>query len=557
MGKYTRIGQILVNEKVINEEDLEHCLKKQKISGEPLGQIFINEGLLNEEQLLRVLGKQLDLSYVDLHQKQISQNALKEINENLARRYEIIPIEFENNTLTVAISDPLNMSVIDDLFMLTNYEIKIVIASKKDIDWAINCFYLPQGSKARFEEISKSVSSKKTDDLQEEELSDAPTINFVKSLIKRAVAMNASDIHIETHEKEMVVRYRIDGVLHDIMSFSDEMKETTISRLKVMANLRIIEKRKPQDGSFHIKVDGRTLDVRMSTIPTLFGEKVVLRLLEKDNVHKLSELGFQPSNLGLLKQLIHLPHGIILITGPTGSGKSTTLYAILNEINNQDKNIVTIEDPIEYVLPRVNQIQINPPAGLTFASGLRSILRQDPDIIMVGEIRDEETAKIAVQAALTGHLVLSTLHTNTAIGSVYRFLNMGIEPYLLAASIKGVISQRLVRNICPHCKTEICVEDDVLERVGSKNSLNGENIFYKGTGCFKCQNSGYKGRMGIQEVIKVDDELSSLINKQVSEQELKNVLSNKSWYVPLADDGIKKARNGNTTLEEVIRVVYF
>lgn len=556
MGKYTRIGQILVNEKVINEKDLEHCLKIQKISGDPLGQIFINEGLIDEEQFLRVLGKQLDISYVDLHQKNISENALKEINEDLAKRYQIIPIEFENDTLTVAISDPLNMSVIDDLFMLTNYDIKIVIATKKDIDWAINCFYLPKDNKAKIDEFKKTTP-KKTDVLQDEDFSDAPTIIFVKSLIKKAVAMNASDIHIETHEKDMVVRYRIDGVLHDIMSFSDQMKETTISRLKVMANMRIIEKRKPQDGSFHMKVNGRTLDVRMSTIPTMFGEKVVLRLLEKDNVHKLSELGFRHSNLSLLRQLINLPHGIILITGPTGSGKSTTLYAALNEINNLDKNIVTIEDPIEYVLPRVNQIQINPPAGLTFASGLRSILRQDPDIIMVGEIRDEETAKIAVQAALTGHLVLSTLHTNTAIGSVYRFLNMGIEPYLLAASIKGVISQRLVRNICPHCKTEITIEADVLKRIGTASEFNSSNTFYKGVGCFKCQNSGYKGRMGIQEVIKIDDELSSLINKRVSEHELKNVLAGKSWYVPLADDGIQKAREGYTTLEEVIRVVYF
>lgn len=555
MGKYTRIGQILVNEKSISEIDLERCLKKQKVTGEPLGQIFINEGLINEEQFLRVLGKQLDLSYVDLRQKHISEHALKEVNEDLAKRYQIIPIEFENNTLTVAISDPLKLSVIDDLFMLTNYEIKIVIAAKKDIDWAINRFYIPRDQKTKIEEIKKSDPTLSSE-FQQDDSSDAPTITFVKSLINKAAAMNASDIHIETHEKEMVIRYRIDGVLLDIMSLTDQLKETTISRLKVMANMSIIERRKPQDGSFHLRVGSKMLDVRMSTIPTMFGEKVVLRLLEKDNVHKLSELGFRPSNLNLLRQLINLPHGIILITGPTGSGKSTTLYAALNEINNNDKNIVTIEDPIEYVLPRVNQIQINPAAGLTFASGLRSILRQDPDIIMIGEIRDEETAKIAVQAALTGHLVLSTLHTNTAIGSVYRFLNMGIEPYLLAASIKGVISQRLVRNICPYCKTEVKVGNSVLERIGSKN-LNGDHTFYKGKGCFKCQNSGYRGRMGIQEVIKIDDEISSLINDRGSEFELKNVLSNKNWYVPLADDGIEKARNGLTTIEEVVRVVYF
>ena len=283
-------------------------------------------------------------------------------------------------------------------------------------------------------------------------------------MISKALVMGASDIHIEPHEKEVIVRYRIDGVLYDIMTVPNHLKEAVVSRLKIMANLHITEKRKPQDGGFHMNIIERTLDVRMSTITTLFGEKVVLRLFEKENVYNLGELGFSESNLTKLRKMIQAPHGIILVTGPTGSGKTTTLYAILNELNSKEKNIVTIEDPIEYVLPRINQTQINPKAGVTFSSSLRTILRQDPDIIMVGEIRDEETAKIAVQASLTGHLVISTLHTNTALGSIQRLLNMGIEPYLLASSIKGIMAQRLVRKICPVCKTEIQVEPKVIER---------------------------------------------------------------------------------------------
>ena len=552
MRQHKPLGELLIDSNIISREDVLEGIQKQKKSGKPLGEILIEDGLITEEQLIRSLGQQLGFPFVNLRQIVISDEAMKTISEEMAKRHQVIPIKIDKRALTIAIADPLNMTVIDNLSLLTGYNIEAVVATKKDIEWSINRYYVPQ----KEDEQLTFAEEEKASLLELEEENDGPTISFVVSMISKALVMGASDIHIEPHEKEVIVRYRIDGVLYDIMMVPNHLRDAVVSRLKIMANLHITEKRKPQDGGFHINIIGRTLDVRMSTITTLFGEKVVLRLLEKENVYNLGELGFSDSNLAKLHQMIREPHGIILVTGPTGSGKTTTLYAILNELNSKEKNIVTIEDPIEYVLPRINQTQINPKAGITFSSSLRSILRQDPDIIMVGEIRDEETARIAVQASLTGHLVISTLHTNTAIGSIQRLLNMGIEPYLLASSLKGIMAQRLVRRICPVCKTEIEVEPNVIERNFVVHHLDSAPTFYKGNGCFHCQQSGYHGRLGVHEVINVDEQLISLINQGVLEVEMKNTLINEGKYHSLTDDCLQKVNQGLTTLEEVLRVIY-
>jgi len=550
------IGKLLLSANLISESDLIRCLHIQRETGEKLQDIVVKEGLITEEQLVKLLAEQMGFPYVDLRRTEVEEEALKIINEDTAKRNTIFPISVEGNVLTIATSDPLNMSVMDDLYLITGYEMNVVVSTTSDIEWAINRYYLPEGNKPATPEEDQGPEETKILELDEVDEQNAPAITLTQSIITKAVARKASDIHIEQHEKEMIVRYRIDGVLHDIMVIPESLRAAVVSRLKIMANLSITEKRKPQDGGFHIKIDQHLLDVRMSTLPTLFGEKIVLRLLYKENIFKLEQLDFSPENLQMVKKAIKFPYGIMLVTGPTGSGKTTTLYSVLHELNTLEKNIVTVEDPVEYVLPRINQIQINPRAGLTFASGLRSILRQDPDIVMVGEIRDEETARIAVQAALTGHFVFSTLHTNTALGSFYRLLNMGVEAYLLAASLKAMIAQRLVRRICPECKKEVEIQKQVLERIGIMDSPFAPEKFYWGSGCFHCQNTGYQGRVAIQEVILVDEELSDLMSREAPEHEMLEALKNKNFH-SLFDDGVKKLAQGLTTVEEFLRVVYY
>lgn len=550
------IGKLLLSANLISESDLIRCLQIQKETGEKFRDIVVKEGLITEEEIVQLLAEQMGFPYIDLRRAEVKEEALKIINEDTAKRNIIFPVSVKGNILTIATSDPLNMSVMDDLYLITGYEMNVVVATSNDIEWAINRYYLPQGQKQNAQDEIQNPEETKILELDEVEDQNAPAITLTQSIISKAVARKASDIHIEQHEKEMIVRYRIDGVLHDIMVIPESLRPSVVSRLKIMANIAITEKRKPQDGGFHIKIDQHLLDVRMSTLPTLFGEKIVLRLLYKENIFKLEQLNFSPENLQIVKKAIKFPYGIMLVTGPTGSGKTTTLYSVLSELNTLEKNIVTVEDPVEYVLSRINQIQINPRAGLTFASGLRSILRQDPDIVMVGEIRDEETAKIAVQAALTGHLVLSTLHTNTALGSLYRLLNMGVEAYLLAASLKAMVAQRLVRRICPECKKEVEIQKEVLERIGIMKSPYAPKKFYWGSGCFHCQNTGYQGRVAIQEVILVDDELSELISREAPEQDMLNALEKKN-FDSLFDDGVKKIAQGLTTVEEFLRVVYY
>jgi type IV pilus assembly protein PilB len=553
MAKHS-LGQMFVEQKVIHQDDLERCLLHHKKTGKKLETILMEEGLVTEQQMLQALVDQAGFPFVDLQRVEIDENALRAIDRKLAERFRIFPVRLSGQVLTVATADPLNLSVMDDLLLITGYEIRAVVSPQKDIEWAINRYYLP-------DEAEKTAASGNPEILlhdsfmdQDEDTDMAQAISLVRSVISTAIARRASDIHIEPHEFEVVIRFRIDGILSDIMTIPNHLKSAVISRLKIMGQLKITEKRRPQDGGFHLKVDNRMLDIRMSVLPTVFGEKIVLRLLNRENIYELDKLGFDAGNMAHLRKIIRSPYGIFLVTGPTGSGKTTTLYAILNELDHIQKNITTVEDPVEYVLPRINQIQINAQIGLTFANGLRSILRQDPDIIMVGEIRDEETAKMAVQAALTGHFVLSTLHTNDAIGSINRLLNMGIEPYLLASSVRGVMAQRLVRKICPECKMEEDVPESVLARTGVAKNPYLPKVFYKGRGCTYCQHSGYKGRISINEIIPVDEHLSSLIRSGADEQEMKQYARSKG-FSSLEDDGLKKVAQGRTTLEEYIRVV--
>ena len=545
---------MLTEQNLIGREDLERCLLQQRKTGKRLETVLVEEGLMTEKQLLQVLADRAGLAFVDLQRLEVDEKALRVVDRKAASRFKVFPVRLSGRTLTVATADPLNLSVLDDLMLMTGLEIHPAAAPLKDIEWAINRYYLP-------DEVANTDASDKPDILLQEAITvqdegddTAPAISLVRSIISTAIARRASDIHIEPHEFEVVIRFRIDGILNDIMTIPNHLKSALVSRLKILGQLNIAEKRKPQDGGFHLKADNRMLDVRVSVIPTVFGEKIVLRLLNRENLYDLDKLGFDAANLVHLRKIIHSPYGMFLATGPTGSGKTTTLYAVLHELDHIRKNITTVEDPVEYVMPRVNQIQINPQVGLTFANGLRTILRQDPDVIMVGEIRDEETAQMAVQAALTGHFVLSTLHTNDALGSINRLLNMGIEPYLLASSIKGVMAQRLVRKICPECKTEERVPESVLTRTGVAKSPYLPQVFYKGKGCAYCQHSGYKGRVSIHEIIPIDEHLSSLIRAGAPEYELKQYARSQG-FVSLEDDALKKVAQGWTTLEEYIRVV--
>lgn len=551
------IGRFLVEQGLISEETFQRCMDMAEKTGEKLIHVLLREGCVTEKQLLQMWATLMGYPFVDLQRTEADEKARQIVDKKIAERYKIFPVHMQDQTLHIATSDPLNLSVMDDLLVLTSCRIEFMVAPPDQIEWAIRRYYLPERPEPAPDgpEAGDEPDEDASFFLPETEAQYAPAISLVQSIISTALARRASDIHIEPREDELAVRFRIDGMLYEIMTIPGQMKASVISRLKVMARLRITEKKRPQDGGFHLKAEGRVIDVRVSVIPTVFGEKIVLRLLNKENVLALDRLGVEGDNLRKLRDAIHAPHGILLITGPTGSGKTTTLYAILRELNQPEKNITTIEDPVEYVIPRINQIQIHPPGGLTFASGLRAVLRQDPDIIMIGEIRDEETAKIAVHAALTGHLVLSTLHTHDAAGSVTRLFNMGIEPYLLAASLRGVLAQRLVRRICPECKTEERIPEHVLERTGIRRHPWAPSVFYRGIGCSWCQYTGYKGRIAISEMIFADDEVRELISAQASEPTLRKHLE-KRGFRTMADDGLRKVAQGITTLEEYLRVIH-
>ena len=551
-----RLGELLMEAQKITQDQLDQALAAQKRSGERLGRVLIKQGAITEPVLLEVLVQNLGIPLVDLSATPPDKEAARLIPMSLAERHGVIPIRKKGNRLTVAMTDPTNFFAIDDLRMVTQCEIEPVMTMEADILRAIQQTYTVTDL------VEKSVSQLQKDEplfaSEIETSEDAPVINIVNSLISQAVKNGASDIHLEPMENGLRVRFRIDGVLREATSFPKNIQGSIVSRVKIISNMDIAEKRVPQDGRLQVQEEDRPIDIRASSLPTIYGEKIVLRLLDqKSAILDVDALGFSPDNLEKYKAMYRHSFGMILITGPTGSGKTTTLHSTLNELNTVAKNIITIEDPVEYRLAGINQVQVNNKAGMTFANGLRSILRQDPNIIMVGEIRDKETAEIAIRAALTGHLVLSTMHTNDAAGAVTRLIDMGIEPFLVASSVLGCVAQRLVRRVCPECRTSYTPDVDSPECVLMEgvDSTAVCSMLYKGIGCIHCGNTGFRGRVAIHEVMPMTSKLRDLTIHSYSAAEIERAAVDEGMRT-MQQDGIDKALKGFTTISEVIRVAY-
>ena len=553
-NKKMRLGDILIEAGILTIDQLEDALVLQKQKNKKLGELLIDEKILTEEQILGVLEYQLGIPYVDLNKYYIDPKAPKIISESLAKKHNLIPIGMNRGKLMLAMSDPLDMIATDDIRITTGLELDLVISSKNDIKKAINIYYdsTELAEKAVEEFKSQSDVQEIDDDIEDEDIINAPMVRLVNTIISQAVRSKASDIHIEPFEKNVRIRYRVDGELKEVMSPAKSTHSALVTRIKIMGKMDISEKRIPQDGRVETIIENHAIDMRISVLPTVYGEKIVIRLLDRNAIIVgKEELGFTPHNLELFDKIIKAPEGIILLTGPTGSGKTTTLYTILKELNQINKNIITVEDPVEYRLNGVNQVQVNTKAGLTFASGLRSILRQDPDIVMVGEIRDAETAQIATRAAITGHLVLSTLHTNDTASSISRLIDMGIETYMVSSSVMGIIAQRLVKKICTKCKEAYEATDEELHFLG----INEKVTLHKGRGCNACSGTGYSGRTAIHEVLVMDREIRNLINEKKSVDEIKDKARSKGLKT-LNESCKELVLSGITTMEQLIKITY-
>lgn len=545
------LGKELVKAGLITEEQLEELLSN--INGKSIVKAITEKGYASEKDVARVMAKISGLEFVDLSTYEIDPNAATIISEEIAQKYRLIPIKLDGNKLVVAISDPTNVIAIDDLEIITGYEIEPVVAAESEIMSAIDQFTRID---KEVEELAGGEDYYEAEvDVEEAESEDAPIVKLVNAIITEGVRARASDILIEPQDNEVRVRYRIDGVLHDVMKTPKSTQLGMITRLKIISNLDIAEKRVPQDGRFSLIIDGRQVDFRLATLPTIYGEAIVMRILEQESILiTLEEMGFLPETLEKFKKSLMKPYGAIIVTGPTGSGKTTTLYASLNMINSESVNIITVEDPVEYRLDGCNQVQVNPRAGMTFATALRAILRNDPDIVMIGEIRDRETALIAVESALTGHLVLSTLHTNDSASAMTRLIEMGVEPFLIASAIDCVIAQRLARKLCDKCKEPYKPDKDFLKSVGyTDEDIDKIDVMYRARGCDYCSNTGYKGRTGIYELLLNSDKIKELtIEKATSEEIMKVAIE--EGTLPLRRTGLIKAMNGETSIEEVLRV---
>ncbi len=552
-----RLGDLLVKANKITRTQLNEVLEMQKVKKKKLGQLIVDEGILSEIEIIEVLKEQLGIDMVTLSAIDIDTRAVSLVSETLCKKYDIFPFYVEDGLIKVAVSDPLNIFAIDDVEINTGRRVKAYIATSDEIRNATDRYYSGRSVENAINEINKTVAvtNIKADDIDKmDDVKNAPTVKLVDSLLKNAVEQRASDIHIEPYEKFIRVRFRVDGVLNEISTLSIDVLSGIVTRIKILADLNIAERRVPQDGRIVTNINNKNVDMRVSILPLITGEKVVIRILDRSNYKVGRErLGMSKEDLGKLDDIISAPHGIILVTGPTGSGKSTTLYTVLSELNDNEKNIVTVEDPVEYSLEGINQINVNSKVGLTFASGLRSILRQDPDIVMIGEMRDSETAEIGIRAAITGHLVLSTLHTNDAPSSVMRLVDMGVEPFMVATALKGVIAQRLVRRICQHCKEAIPA--DVAERRLLGVSENEEAVHYKGKGCAACNHTGYAGRMGVYEIMNIDRDLKDLILKTSNSDEVKD-LAIKKGMKTLAMSAKELVLSGQTTIEEMMKIIF-
>lgn len=554
------LGAILLENTSLTQAQLEEALTYQREKGVKLGEALIQLKFLRNEDILKALSIQLGIPYLSrLEPDEVPTDLVSTIPLNYAKRNEVLPLRKTGGVVEVAMSDPLNHYVVDDLRVLYGNSIRPVIASSFEIISAINAVFnrmTDVGDKAagELDEENLDTIGQELEEVQDllESADEAPIIRLVNSLIFRAVKQKASDIHVEPFEKDLVVRFRIDGTLYDIMHPPKKAQAAITSRIKVMSNLNIAEKRLPQDGRIRLKIAGKDIDIRVSTVPTALGESIVLRLLDRSSVVlDLEKLGLAGPNLKRFSELIEMSHGIVLVTGPTGSGKTTTLYAGLSKINHPDVKIITVEDPVEYQLEGVNQIPVNPKIDLTFAAGLRAILRQDPDVVLVGEIRDRETAEIAVQAALTGHLVFSTLHTNDSASSITRLLDMGVEPFLVSSSVLAILAQRLIRKVCRDCARKYTPNEAELERAGlTAEDLKGRQL-YRAVGCANCIMTGYAGRVGIHELLLMDEDMRALVMKTTDATMLKRAAMEKGMTT-LREDALQKALKGMTTLEEVL-----
>ncbi|MGB9735029.1 MAG: type II secretion system ATPase GspE [bacterium] len=561
MKKHVLLGELLSN--IITPEQLEEALTYQKEKGGRLGELLVTRfKFITDVDLVKALAEQFDIEYIpNLTGMKLDVELIQKFPKTFSRRFGIIPIDKINGFVRLGITDPTNIEAINDAEHFLGMPVIPVLVTQRDVMNAVNIYYdrIDVSTEEMVDELEEANLDHVAQELSEPEdlldaTDEAPIIRLINSLLFEAVKKRASDIHIEPFEKELSVRYRIDGILYEIIKPPKRFQSSIISRVKVMAGMNIAEKRLPQDGRIRIKIAGKDIDIRTSVIPTSFGERVVMRLLDRSSVLiGLDNIGLSDEKLKLVKQLIRRSNGIILVTGPTGSGKTTTLYSVLSVLNSPEVNILTIEDPVEYQIKGIGQIQVNPKIDLTFANGLRSILRQDPDIVLVGEIRDRETAEIAVQASLTGHLVFSTLHTNDSAGGITRLIDMGIEPFLVSSSVVAIIAQRLVRTICPVCKTPYTPTEEELMEIGITRDQLKDNVLYKGNGCVNCVNTGYKGRTGIYEILIIDDEIRSMITRGVDSTMIKHAAMKKGMTT-LKEDGIKKVINGITTIKEVLRV---
>lgn len=557
--KAKSVTHLLIEDGLVSQEQLLEALEHKKQTGKSLARTLIELGIVAESKLTEVLAQHLGLEFVDIASYRIDMTAVALLDEKMAQRHLAIPLSFEDDTLIVAMADPTNIFALDDVKLSTGYQVRTVVATKGDIEDAIRTYYRDSGGTD-----IEQVGDLETEGLDDKELAalvgsaaeDAPMVRFVNFVINEAVTSGASDIHFDPQEKEIVIRYRIDGVLHDMKSLPIRTLPALTSRVKIMSDLNIAQKRIPQDGHYEKTVNGKDIDFRVAVLPTVFGEKIVLRVLDKSSIMlRLSDLGYDGETLEKYESAFRRPNGAILVTGPTGSGKSTTLYGTLNVLNDETKNITTVEDPVEYRLPGINQIQINTKAGLTFATALRSILRTTPDIIMVGEIRDSETAQIAVESALTGHLVFSTLHTNDAPGAITRLNEMGIQPFLVASGICCVLGQRLGRRLCT-CKQPYEPSVELLDRLEFGQEEGETLTLYKPnpSGCARCGGTGYKGRVALTEVMLMSAEIEQLTIEEAPSTDIKRVAVEQGMRT-MRNDGWEKCRTGTTSIEEVLRVV--
>lgn len=563
-----KLGEILLREGVIAEDQLQKAIQIQKAEGGRIGEVLVRLKLVDEKDIAIALGKQLGIPYASLARgllQPLADQGLEQlIPEDFSRRHNLLPLSKNFNSLTVAFSDPLDLIVMDNLRRMTGCEINPIVATRSDILSALDAFY---GKKDFLGEvIESSYGAQSAEEVAEsrikeeegslsldrivQEAEDVPVVKLVDLVVKQAIEDRASDIHIEPFESRISIRYRIDGVLYEISPPSPHLLLPLVSRIKILSRLDIAEKRLPQDGGFVVRMKDRIIDMRVSIIPTVYGEKVVLRILDKGAVPlELNQLGFEPQDLEKFRTAVKSPYGLVFLTGPTGSGKTTTLYAALNEIKTPDKNIITIEDPVEFHLDGINQVQARPSIGLTFANGLRAFLRQDPDILMVGEVRDLETAQMCVRASLTGHLVLSTLHTNDAVGAIGRLIDIGLEPYLLVSCLRFVATQRLVRRLCLHCRSPYEPSPQLVSQI----SLEEGQVVYSAKGCERCNHSGYRGRVALYEMLLLTDTLRMSISQNLPLSEIKN-MARKGGMQTLFESGIKKVKEGITTVEEVMRM---